>query len=251
MSGDRRDQAAADSAPPPELSIVVPAYNESERLGATLARVLAWSARDGRVIEVVVVDDGSSDRTAEIAAAGGDRRVRVLRLPVNRGKGAALRAGVVASRGRLVLLTDADLSTPIEEVARLEAALAGADVAIGSRAVDGARIVEHQPFWREWSGRVFNRLLRLAAIGGLHDTQCGFKLLRGDVARELFPRLTIERFAYDVELLWLAERSGYRIREVGVEWRNDASSRVRLWRDGPRMLLDVARFRWRHRGPRR
>jgi dolichyl-phosphate beta-glucosyltransferase len=230
------------------LSIVIPAFDEAARLGATLDRVLAWADRDGRPCEVVVVDDGSRDATSEVARARDDARIRVVRLPENRGKGAALRAGVLASRGDRVLLTDADLSTPIEEIARLEGALADADVAIGSRAVAGARIVEHQPFWREWSGRLFNRLLRLSAVGELRDTQCGFKLLRGEAARALFPRLTIERFAYDVELLWLARRRGYRVREVGVEWRNDASSRVRLWRDGPRMLLDVARFRWRHRG---
>jgi len=236
------------AASPVALSIVIPAFDEASRLGATLDRVLAWADDDGRPCEVVVVDDGSRDATSAVASSRGDGRVRLVRLPENRGKGAALRAGVLASRGELVLLTDADLSTPIAEVARLEQALAGADVAIGSRAVAGARIVEHQPFWREWSGRLFNRLLRLSAVGELRDTQCGFKLLRGDVARELFPRLTIERFAYDVELLWLARRRGYRVREVGVEWRNDLSSRVRLWRDGPRMLLDVARFRWRHRG---
>lgn len=232
---------------PPLLSIVVPAYNEERRLGATLGRLLGWAEEAGRAVEVVVADDGSTDATAEVARRAGDARVRVLRLEANRGKGAALRAGVAASRGELVLVSDADLSTPIEEVERLERELAGADVAIGSRAVGGARITERQPFWREWSGRAFNAILRLLAVSGFRDTQCGFKLLRGDVARELFARLTIDRYAFDVELLWLAGRLGYRVREVGVEWRNDRSSRVRLWRDGPHMLVDVVRFRWRHR----
>jgi dolichyl-phosphate beta-glucosyltransferase len=235
------------------LSIIVPAYNEERRLGATLGRVLGWADSAGRQVEVVVADDGSRDATAEVARRAGDARVRVLRLDPNRGKGAALRAGVASSRGELVLVTDADLSTPIEEIERLERELVRADVAIGSRAVGGARITEHQPFWREWSGRAFNRILRLLAVSGFHDTQCGFKLLRGEAARELFARLTIDRYAFDVELLWLAGRLGYRVREVGVEWRNDRSSRVRLWRDGPYMLFDVLRFRWRHRrlSPRR
>jgi len=235
------------SAPAVELSIVVPAFNEERRLGASLDRLLAWARQSGRQVEIVVVDDGSADATAAVATATGDSRVRLLGLERNRGKGAALRAAVAETRGRLVLLTDADLSTPIAEIARLEAEIGAADVVIGSRAVGGARITERQPFWREWSGRAFNRIIQVLAIRDLRDTQCGFKLLRGDVARELFARLTVERYAFDVELLWLAMRLGYRVREIGVEWRNDPSSRVRLWRDGPRMLLDVVRFRWRHR----
>jgi dolichyl-phosphate beta-glucosyltransferase len=235
------------SATGPELSIVVPAYNEEQRLGTSLASLLDWVRTSGRQVEIVVADDGSADATAAVAARTGDPRVRVLRLPANRGKGAALRAAVAESRGRLVLLTDADLSTPIAELARLEAEIDRAEVVIGSRAVGGANITERQPFWREWSGRIFNRVIQVLAIRGLRDTQCGFKLLRGDVARDLFARLTVERYAFDVELLWLAGRLGHRVKEVGVEWRNDPSSRVRLWRDGPRMVFDVVRFRWRHR----
>lgn len=231
----------------PGLSIVVPAYEEERRLGASLARILAWADASGRAIEIVVADDGSSDATSEVARATADPRVRVLRLKSNRGKGAALRSGVALTRSELVLVSDADLSTPIDEVVKLEAEIAGADIAIGSRAVGGSRIIEHQPFWREWSGRAFNGILRLLAVSEFRDTQCGFKLLRGAVARDLFARLTIDRYAFDVELLWLAGRLGYRVREVGVEWRNDRTSHVRLWRDGTRMLLDVVRFRWRHR----
>lgn len=236
------------SSPRPGLSIVIPAFEEERRLGATLDRLVAWTANEVRTVELVVVDDGSTDRTSEVAAAPRTIEVHVLRHATNRGKGAALRTGVAATRGELVLLTDADLSTPISELARLEAALAAADVVFGSRSTAGARVVERQAFWRESSGKLFNLAIRLLGIRGLADTQCGFKLLRGDAARDLFARLTVDRFAFDVELVWLSRRLGYRVREVGVEWRNDPASRVSLWRDAPRMLLDVARFRRRHRG---
>jgi dolichyl-phosphate beta-glucosyltransferase len=239
------------STPKAGLSIVIPAYQEERRIGATLDQLVAWSASERREVEIVVVDDGSSDRTSAVAAAPRAREVRVLRLAENRGKGAALRVGVAATRGELVLLTDADLSTPISELARLEAALAGADLALGSRAVAGSRIVVRQAAWRELAGKLFNRAIRLLGVRGFADTQCGFKLLWGDAARELFARLTVDRFAYDVELVWLARRLGYRVVEVGVEWRNAPDSRVQLWRDAPRMLVDVLRFRRRHRDLRR
>lgn len=231
-----------------DLSIAIPAYNEEDRLGLTLDRIAAWAAKEPRTIEIVVVDDGSSDRTFEVATMPRGLDVQALRLPGNRGKGAALRAAVAATRGDLVLITDADLSTPIEEIGRLEDALEGVDIAIGSRVVSGANVVERQALWRQGAGKLFNLLIRMLGASRFADTQCGFKLLRGSVARELFARLTVDRYAFDVELLWLAERLGYGVREVGVVWRNDAASRVRLWRDGTRMLIDTVRFRGRHRG---
>jgi dolichyl-phosphate beta-glucosyltransferase len=235
------------SSPPPALSIVVPAFDEELRLGAALDRLAAWSAEDARALEIVVVDDGSRDRTAEVAAEPRAVDVRLVRLAENRGKGAALKAGVAVARGELVLVTDADLSTPIAEIARLEAALGDADVVLGSRAVAESRLVVRQSLWRETAGKLFNRVVQLLGIRGVADTQCGFKLLRGEAARELFALLTIDRFAYDVELVWLARRLGFRVCEVGVEWRNDPASRVRFARDAPLMLLDVVRFRLRHR----
>jgi dolichyl-phosphate beta-glucosyltransferase len=160
---------------------------------------------------------------------------------------------MLAVSGERRLMTDADLSTPIEELPKLEAALAGAEIVLGSRAVPGSRIVLRQPRHRELAGKTFNRLVRLAGgVHGVHDTQCGFKLLRGDWARALAAELTVERFAWDVELIWLARRRGLRVVEVGVEWRNDPATRVHLVRDSGRMLLDVLRFRLRHRkGARR
>jgi dolichyl-phosphate beta-glucosyltransferase len=236
----------------PAISVVLPAYDEAARLGPTLERILGFLAARGEPFELVVVDDGSRDATAAVATRYGDRGARLVRLERNRGKGAALRAGVAATRGGRVLLCDADLSTPIEDLERLEPRLADAEVVLGSRAVADSRILRRQPRHRELMGKVFNRLIRLLGIGGLSDTQCGFKLLDGGVARRLFAELTVDRFAYDVELVWLARRRGYRVVEVGVTWRDEPASKVHAVRDAASMLLDVLRFRRRHRGaPRR
>ena len=230
-----------------DLSVVIPAYNEASRLGETLSRVLAYLERRGKPFEVLVVDDGSADHTVEVAQEFAHRGVWVLELARNRGKGAALRHGVVASSGAMVLLTDADLSTPIQEVERLEPRLRDADVVLGSRSVEGSRIEVHQPPHREMMGKIFNLLIRLLGFGDFKDTQCGFKLLRGDAAREIFPALSVERFAYDVELVWEAQRRGLRVVEVGVEWHNSPVSRVRPWQDAPQMFLDVLRIRFGRR----
>jgi dolichyl-phosphate beta-glucosyltransferase len=234
--------------PKPGLSIVLPAFNEAARIGKTLERIGAWAARREPRPEIIVVDDGSSDATAAVVEAHAASGVRLVRLDRNLGKGAALRAGVLASRGEHVLLCDADLSTPIEEVDRLTLSLREADLVLGSRDLPDSRVVRHQPWPRELSGKLFNLAIRALGVRGFRDTQCGFKLLRGAVARRLFAQLTVERFAYDVELVWLAQRAGDRIVEVGVEWHNDPATRVRMFRDGFGMLVDVLRFRSRHRG---
>jgi dolichyl-phosphate beta-glucosyltransferase len=228
-----------------DLSIVIPAYNEALRLGPTLQRVVSYLRQQGGLYEVLVVDDGSTDATAEVALGFIDGGVRLLRQEVNRGKGAVIRIGVLASRGREVLLMDADLSTPIEEIEKLRPHLAAAPLVLGSRAVQGSDVTQHQPFYREWMGRTFNLIIRLLGVRGLRDTQCGFKLLDGDVARRLFSELTIERFAYDVELVLLARRHGYRVIEVGVRWADSPSSRVNPLSDSFRMFWDVLVLRWR------
>jgi dolichyl-phosphate beta-glucosyltransferase len=201
-----------------------------------------------------VVDDGSRDATAATveqsqATTGG--RVRLLRMPENRGKGAAVRAGVLASRGAEVLVSDADLATPIEELPKLRARLAaGCDIAIGSRALDGSDIRVRQHPARELMGRTFNAVVRMLLIPGIRDTQCGFKLFRGPAARELFAVATVDGFAFDVEILLLA-RGRYRVAEVPVVWRHVAESKVSLGRDAARMLLDVLTLSWKRREPRR
>ncbi len=233
--------------PAVELSVVIPAFNEASRLGDTLERLLPYLERRGESFEVMVVDDGSADATVEVAREYAHRGVWVLELARNRGKGAALRHGVVASSGAKVLLCDADLSTPIEELARLEPHLAHAKLVLGSRGVAGARVELHQPWHRELMGKAFNRLIRLLGFGDFRDTQCGFKLMEGEAARELFPQLTIERFAYDVELVWETRRRGWKVVEVGVEWHDSPVSRVRPLHDAPQMLRDVVRVRFRRR----
>lgn len=232
----------------PRLSVIVPAFNEATRIGQSLVRIGAFLGRLEGGSELLVVDDGSADATAAVVADSKVPGLRLIRLERNRGKGAALRAGVAASTGDEVLLCDADLSTPIEEYEALRPELAGHDVVLGSRGVAGARITRHQPWHREAMGRVFNRIVRWIVIDGFRDTQCGFKLLRGDVARALFAAMRIDRFAFDVELVWLAVQRGHTVREVGVAWHDSPQSRVRPLRDSTRMLIDVVRLRWRHRG---
>ena len=241
----------------PELSLVIPAFDESKRLSKSLGAALAYLTALRRSFEVIVVDDGSRDDTARVAtgilAALGDRG-RVLRLAPNRGKGAAVRTGVQAALGEHVLVSDADLSTPIEELEALERAVAaGADVAIGSRALDRGQVLQRQPLAREWSGRLFNLVVRLFALPGIHDSQCGFKLFRLGVVEPIFSRARIDGFGFDVEILAIARHLGYRIAEVPVRWLNDDDSRVSL-RQGAVAFLDPLRVRlglWLGRyGPR-
>ncbi len=233
------------------LTIVVPAYNEAARIGQTLDRLFAWRQARSPSVEIVVVDDGSRDDTVAVARRCGtdQTQFRVETLGRNRGKGAAVRHGVQVARGQWVLFSDADLSTPIEEIDKLLAAIvAGADIAIASRDTVGSVLDRRQPAYREAMGRTFNALVRALGVPGIADTQCGFKLFAAEAARRCFGRMTIERFAFDVEVLYIARRLGYRIAEVGVRWIDDDRSTVSPVRDAARMLSDVARIRWRHRG---
>ncbi|MEE2775548.1 MAG: dolichyl-phosphate beta-glucosyltransferase [Acidobacteriota bacterium] len=228
------------------VSVVVPAYNEETRLGGTLPVMIDYLESRPEEFEIVVVDDGSVDATSEVAQGFASRGVRLVRLIENQGKGAALRAGALASRGDRALLTDADLSTPISELETLEPHLADFDIVIASRAVAGSTIDDPQPLYRQWMGKTFNLMTRLFLVSGIHDTQCGFKLLGGEVARRLFGELYLDGFAYDVELLWLARRHGYRIAEVGVRWDHKDDSRVQMLADPIRMAVDLVRFRLHH-----
>ncbi len=193
--------------------------------------------------EVIVVDDGSTDRTAEKVREAGRGTVQLLVNERNRGKGYSVRRGMLAAQGTLRLMTDADLSTPIEEVTRLVAAVArGAQVAIGSRATAGAQVLVHQAWYRENMGRFFNGLVRVLAVGGIRDTQCGFKLFAGDAAEQVFGRARLDGFSFDVEALFLARRLGYTVAEIPVTWRNDSASRV-TWAKGALAFADLLRIR--------
>lgn len=223
----------------------MPCFNEAMRLPASLEQAEAYLQLQGTAFELLLVDDGSSDTTAELIrkAASANEHVQAVVLATNRGKGRAVAEGVARSRGGLVLISDADFSAPIQEMPKLEAAIAaGADVAIGSRAKRGAREVD-QPLHRRLMGKSFNLLVQGLLLPGIWDTQCGFKLFRGNVARELFGRLRTDGFAYDVEILLLARRSGYRISEVPVRWINSSTTRVQTVRHSREMLSDVLHIR--------
>jgi dolichyl-phosphate beta-glucosyltransferase len=224
----------------PFLSVVIPAFNEAERLPRTLGRLADYLRAFGRAHEILVVDDGSSDATAERARAAG---ATVLRNDRNRGKGHAVRRGMLEARGQRRLMTDADLSTPIEELKRfLETMDRGFDVVIGSRALPGANIEVHQPWFRENMGRLYNLFVRALAVPGLRDTQCGFKLWTAAAARDAFAPARLDGFSFDVEALYLARKRGYRIAEVPVTWRNDAATRVGLG-TGSAAFPDLLRIR--------
>jgi glycosyltransferase involved in cell wall biosynthesis len=234
----------------PFLSIVVPAYNEAKRLGDSLAKINAYLVSAGIDAEIVVVDDGSKDRTAELAAkALAGRRGRVVANGDNRGKGYSVRHGILEAQGRFVLITDADLSTPIEEHAKLAAAIRDRDldVAIGSRALPNSNVQLSQAWLRRTMGRTFNKIIRALTGLALHDTQCGFKLMDRERVLPLFRKMVVDRFAFDVELLFLCSRFGLSVEEVPVTWRNAPDSKVSIVGDPANMILDVLRVRWRFR----
>ena len=226
------------------LSVVIPAFNEERRLPGTLATILTCLRARGGTFEVLVVDDGSTDRTVEIAEQAGPE-VKVLKNPGNRGKGYSVRNGMLSARGEWRLMSDADLSTPIRELNRLEAALAGgAQIAIASRAVPGANLEKRQSILRESSGRFFNLIVRWLHLPGIMDTQCGFKLFSAAAAEAAFRDSKLDGFAFDVEALVLAKRAGFTISEVPVTWRNDEQSRVSFGR-GLAAFADLFRLRFR------
>jgi dolichyl-phosphate beta-glucosyltransferase len=228
------------------LSVIIPAYNEERRLGPSLERIFAHLRKRRKPFEVLVVDDGSSDSTAPLVRrlAKKHRGLRLLMNGGNRGKGASVRHGVEQAKGGLILMSDADLSTPIEALSDLEAALGSADIAIGSRAIDRGRITRRQPLFREAGGRLFNLLVRALTVGGISDTQCGFKLFRADSARRIFALQRVPRFGFDVEALYLARKMGLKIAEISVAWENSPETKVRPVRDGLRTFLDLALIRW-------
>jgi dolichyl-phosphate beta-glucosyltransferase len=229
------------------LSVVVPAYNEEQRLPRTIEQIERYLDGKKADYELVLVDDGSSDGTRRVMDAAAERHasVRVEALPQNRGKGRALAVGVQAAKGDEILLTDADLSTPIEELEKLQAALdGGAGVAIGSRALRASRVEVSQPVYRVLMGKAFNLIVQAVLLPGIWDTQCGFKLFRADVARKVFAGLSTDGFGYDPEVLYRARRQGVKIAEVPVVWRNSAETKVRPVSSSLDMLRHVIRVRF-------
>ena len=230
-----------------QYSIVIPAYNESARIPATLQSVVDFTRRQGWLAEVIVVNDGSRDRTAEVVRnfAAHAPEVRLIENPGNRGKGYSVRNGILQAQGEVVMFTDSDLSAPIEEAPLLFAAIAGgADIAIGSRWLDRSRQTHRQPLYRQFFGRCFNAVTR--AVMGLHfaDTQGGFKAFTRAAAQTVFQLQTIERWGFDPEILFIALKRGFRVVEVPVSWAHDERSRMSYLKDGITMLQEIARIRW-------
>jgi glycosyltransferase involved in cell wall biosynthesis len=234
------------SSAAPEFSIIIPAYNEERRLPETLERIAAYVHISRRETEILVVDDGSTDRTAAIAESHRDKfpAFQVLSNGMNRGKGYSVRRGMLEARGRTVLFTDADLSAPIEEADKLFAALETYDAAIGSRALDRGLISVHQSRFREFAGIIFNTIVRLCLRLPFVDTQCGFKAFRREPCRIIFEQQRIERFGFDPELLYLARRHGLRTVEIPVRWGHSPATKVSMFRDSLQMFLDVLIIRW-------
>ena len=232
---------------PPTYSIVIPAYNESARLGASLEKVLAYVHTQRWDAEVIVVNDGSRDNTAEIVlhCMAKDPIVKLLENPGNRGKGYSVRNGVLHAEGRIILFTDADLSAPIEEAPRLLGALdAGADIAIGSRWLRAETQTQRQPLHRQLFGRIFNLMLRVSLGLQFADTQCGFKAFKRPAAQAIFPLQKIERWGFDPEILFLARKMGYKVEEVPVLWGHSGGARINPVTDGMRMFQEMLRVRW-------
>ncbi len=228
-------------------SIIIPAYNEGARLGSTLDRVLSYLGVQGWDAEVVVVNDGSRDQTADLVRryAKSHPALRLLENPGNRGKGYSVRNGMLNANGEVLLFTDADLSSPIEEATKLFAAIqAGADIAIGSRWLQPELQAQRQSLLRQFYGRIFNLALRILLGLSFKDTQCGFKAFTRRAAQTIFPLQKIERWGFDPELLYLARRSGLRVREIAVAWSHTEGTRINPLRDGIRMFMEVLQIRW-------
>ncbi len=234
--------------PQPFLSVVIPTFNEESRISGTLSLVVEYLASQDYEWEIVVADDGSQDRTAQFAGRVivEQPNVRILRLP-HRGKGWAVKNGMLAAQGEYRLLCDADLSVPIAQVERLLPPLgSGTDIVLGSREAPGAARIG-EPARRHLMGRVFNLLVSRLAVPGVADTQCGFKCFRGEAAKDLFQRQTMDGFSFDVEVLFLARKRGLTFSEIGVDWYYRSQSKVRPVSDSLTMTLDLLKIRWRHR----
>jgi dolichyl-phosphate beta-glucosyltransferase len=233
------------------LSVVIPAYNEEQRLKLSLDKIHAYLNSKAFQYEVIVVDDGSTDDTRQSALESSlclAGKLKLLKNSQNKGKGCSVRRGILESKGDLVVFSDADLSTPIEELEKLSQHIdSGYDIAIGSRSIKGADVRVHQPIYRELMGRFFNLIVQATALKGIIDTQCGFKLFKGNIAKEIAGQMLIDGFSFDVEMLYIARQKGYTIKEVPVVWINSPASRVDPFKDSLQMFKDVVSIKKIHR----
>lgn len=238
--------------PIPDISVVIPAYNEEERLPGTLHAVEDYFRARDLSREILVVDDGSQDHTVQITLNLRDKitGLKILLNDRNRGKGFSVRHGMLKASGQLILMMDADQSSPMEEMDKLLLSVRDGctDIAIGSRSLKESQILVHQPRYREPLGFLYNDIIQLLVLKGIKDTQCGFKLFRCEVARDVFSRGRLSGFAFDVEVLFIARKLGYRITEIPIRWRNDPNTKIKILRHGSNMLADLLRIRlndWR------
>lgn len=232
------------------MSIILPAYNEENRLGPTLTRIGEYLDTKNWTAEIIVVDDGSNDRTVDLVKEWmkKDVRIKLVRNPENKGKGFSVRNGMLRATGRYRLFSDSDLSTPIEELDKLLSYIGGrTDVTIGSRSIAGSDVQVSQAFYRMLMGRIFNLIVRILFHTKMRDTQCGFKLFTREAAEDVFPKAVVNRFGFDVEVLFLAEKLGYKVQEVPVVWINSEESKVSAVRDSIDMFIDLFRIRMRLR----
>lgn len=224
------------------LSIIIPAYNEEKRLLPTLNKVCAYLSSKNYSYEIIVVDDGSSDNTLKMARnfAGSDKSIIILTNGQNKGKGYSVRNGMLSANGKYIFFTDADLSTPIEEIDKcLPYLINEYDVVIGSRSMPGSNIIVHQPWYREKMGKIFNFMVNMVLLGGIVDTQCGFKGFKREVATTVFSRCKIDGFSFDVEALYLARKFNFKIKEIPIRWENSALSKVSPIKHSMQMFKDL------------
>ncbi len=228
-----------------KVSVVIPAFDEANRILPTLRRIEGYMKETFGEHEIIVVDDGSKDRTVELIQEEGIPSVRILRNEKNLGKGASVKKGVLQAKGEMILFSDSDLSTPIEEIdAFVKAIETGADIAIASRNAKGANKEVKQPVYRQSMGKLFPLFVRLLGLGNFSDTQCGFKMFKKEAAQRLFSYQRMKGFIFDVEVLFLAKKSGYEMKELPVTWLDKEESKVIPFRDGPKMLAGLLAIWW-------
>lgn len=231
-----------------EISIVIPAYNEERRIKQTLQKILKFFKKKNIEFEIIVVSDGSADNTVKIVRSFKNKLIRIIDYKRNYGKGYCVRKGMLEAKGDIILFSDADLSTPIKEIDKFITYFdQGYDVVIGSRVLKDSDIKIRQPFYREWLGRIFNFVVQMIAIKGIKDTQCGFKAFTHSAAKKIFNLQKLNGFSFDVEALYIGEKLGYRIKEVGVTWVNSDSSKVNPLKDSIKMFKDVIKIKKLHK----
>lgn len=227
------------------LSVVIPAWNEEKRLAPTLPLIIQYLEKNFENYEILIIDDGSKDSTSEIAQKYKDKKVRLIQNPKNMGKGFSVKLGMINAKYDPILFTDSDLATPIEETQKfIEVIQEGYDVVIASRNLEGANITVEQPKYRQVLGKAFPMIIKNTILQDVKDTQCGFKMFKKTAARKIFPRQTIKRWAFDVEILFIAKQLGYKIKEVPVTWTDKGDSRLSPIKDSLRMLNEVIKIKY-------